>query len=152
MSKGRKKQPVALHLAKGNPAHLTKAEIEERQAGEIHVPFTDVKPPKYLTTNAQKKEFNEIAEKLLALNIFTELDIDALARYIIAKELYLIYSKKLKFMVRERDADLKEIDAVQRLQDKAFRQCVTGANELCLNVSSRAKLVVPPPPEEDDEL
>ena len=152
MSGGRPKKPIALHLAEGNPSHLTKGEIEERIEGEVRVPFTDVEPPECLTTKKQIDEFNDIAEKLVALGIFTELDVDALARYILSKELYLTYTNKLKAMLKHKDADLRDISTLQQLQDKAHRQCVTGANELCLNVASRARLVIPKPPEKDEEL
>lgn len=148
---GRPKKPIALHIANGNPSKLTDEEIEERKQTELHVPFVDVEPPDYLNAK-QKAEFNEIAGKLVGLGIFTELDEDALGRYLLAKELWLAYTKELKKMLNDNEADLRDIASVQQLQDKAFRQCVTGANELCLNVTSRAKMVIPKPPEEDEEL
>lgn len=151
MARGRPREPINLIIAK-NKKHLGKSEIEERRAQELKVPFKSVEPPRYLTAK-QKKEFREIAEKLLALDIFTELDVDALARYVTSRELHLIYTKQLKEKLQEEEQDLREIGALQSLQDKAFRQCVTSANELCLNVTSRAKLVIPQPPDgEDDEL
>lgn len=147
----RPREPIDLIVAKGKK-HLGRKEIEERRAQELDVPFVDVAPPSYLTAQ-QKKEFNEIAEKLVALNIFTELDEDSLARYIIAKSLYLEYTNILKKLLKMEVPDLKVIQSYQSLQDKAYRQCVTSANELCLNVSSRAKLVIPQKPDdEDDEL
>lgn len=121
----------------------------------MKVPFVDVKPPSSLTTKKQKEEFNSIAAKLVALNIFTELDVDALARYVTSKELYLTYTKRLKVLLQEPELDLYTVGKLQNLQDKVYKQCVTSANELCLNISSRAKLVIPPPPPpdgDDDEL
>ena len=147
----RPRQPVDLIKAKGKK-HMGKNEYEERKARELEVPFTDIEPPQYLTQK-QAKEFDEIAGKLLELNIFTELDVDALGRYIISRDLHLTYTKKLKAKLKEKDADLYEIRVLQNLQDKAYRQCVTSANELCLNISSRAKLTIPPPlDDENDEL
>lgn len=148
---GRPREPIDLIRAKGKK-HLTEAEYEERKASELQVPFTDVKPPTYLDPK-QKKEFNKIAAMLTALNIFTELDVDALGRYIISRELYLKFTKQLEELLENSEADIRDIGAAQAAQDKAFRQCVTSANELCLNVSSRAKIVIPQPPDdEDDEL
>ena len=147
---GRPREPIDLIKAKGRK-HLTEKEYEERKSSELQVPFTDVEPPECLTTKKQIAEFHDISEKLLALNIFTELDVDALARYILSKELYLTYTKKLKAMLGDKEADLRDISTLQGLQDKAYRQCVTGANELCLNVTSRAKLVIPQPPDDDDD-
>lgn len=144
----RPRKPLAI-----NKKHFTQDERDQREAEEMKVPFVDVKPPENLTTQKQKNEFNSIAAKLVALNIFTELDEDALARYIHAKELYNTYTKKLKKMLAADEVEWWEVKTVQQLQDKAYRQCVTSANELCLNVSSRAKLVIPQPPEnEPDEL
>lgn len=152
MARGKPREPINLIIAKGKK-HLGKKEIEERRAQELKVPFINVEPPTYLKSK-QKKEFNKIAEKLLALEIFTELDVDSLARYIISKELHTVYTKKLIERLKSKDkVDLDEIKTLQNLQDKAYRQCATSANELCLTVSSRAKLVIPKAlDDEDDEL
>ena len=91
---GRPREPVDLLIAKGKK-HLTKKEIDERRDSELKVPFIDVSPPSYLTAK-QKKEFRVIADQLLQLNIMTELDIDVLAQYCIAKDLYLEYSEQIK--------------------------------------------------------
>lgn len=141
----RPRQPADLVKAKGR-THLSQKEYEEKKNGELDVPFTDVHPPEYLTAK-QKEEFYEIAGMLTALGIFTELDVDALGRYIISRSLYLQFTKQLKSKLQDKEADMREISAAQTAQDKAFRQCVTSANELCLNVTSRAKLVIPQPPD-----
>ena len=87
---GRPRKPVAI-----NKKHFTKAEREQRENEELEVPFTDVTPPNYLTAQ-QKRDFAEYAEKLVALGIFTELDVDVLAQFCIARELYIGYSKQVK--------------------------------------------------------
>lgn len=87
---GRPRKPVAI-----NKKHFTKAEREQRENEELDVPFTDVTPPNYLTAQ-QKRDFTEYAEKLVALGIFTELDVDVLAQFCIARELYIGYSKQVK--------------------------------------------------------
>ena len=144
---GRNRQPIDLIVAKGRK-HLSKAEIERRREEEIKVPFTDVRPPSYLTGKAAD-EFDDIAEKLLALNIFTELDADCLARYIMSKALYLQYTSELNRMIRERmDADV--IGKFQRLQDSAFKQCRACASDLGLTITSRCKLQVPKVEDEED--
>lgn len=94
---GRTRQPTKVLIAKGKK-HLTKKEIDERMEKELDVPFKDVAPPDYLTA-AQKKEFNVYAEKLLALDIFTELDVDTLAQFVIARTLYVKYSNQLRKIV-----------------------------------------------------
>ena len=91
---GRPREPIDLIKAKGKK-HLSKKEYEERKESELNVPFVDVKPPNYLTAK-QKKDFKEYAKKLLALNIFTELDVDCLAQFCIAKDLYIGYSIQIE--------------------------------------------------------
>lgn len=135
----RPRQPIELVLAKGKK-NLTKAEIEARRAQEVKVDFKDVKPPDYLPAKL-KKEFDEIAGKLLAIGIMTELDEDCLARYLIAQSNYLNYTKLLAKAMRSEDMD--EIIKAQRAQDMAFKQCQSAAAALGLTISSRCKLVMP---------
>lgn len=99
---GRPREPVDLIKAKGKK-HLTKAEYEERKNSELQVPFTDVEPPDYLSAK-QKREFSAIASQLLDLNIMTELDVNVLAQYCIAKTLYLDYSDQLKKVMAKKNA------------------------------------------------
>ena len=147
---GRNKKPIDLHLANGNPSHLTKAEIEERQAQELEVPFTDVEPPSYLD-KAQKKKFREIAKMLLALGIMTELDVDCLARYVISHDLYLKYTEKVNALLNTDDIDMRDLNTVQNMQDKAFKQASSSASSLGLTITSRCKIVIPLPPDNEDE-
>ena len=135
----RPRQPVDLLIHKGKK-NLTKAEIEQRRKEELKVPFTDVSPPDYLPEKLQK-EFNEIADKLLRLKIMTELDEDTLARYLLSKQQYLQFTSLLNKAARE--GRLGEMERLSRLQDKAFKQCRSGAIDLGLTISSRCKLVVP---------
>ena len=180
--RGRPKKPIALHLAEGNPSHLSKDEIEQRQEEELDVPFKNVEPPAYLTAD-QKREFNKYAGMLLKLDIFTELDVDVLAQYCIAQEMYITYSKQIKKVLAKENAvhkwsvieslagDCEDVEALKKLlekilrrqrgddvavmmnlQDKAHKQCMACARELGMTITSRAKIVIPQPPEEDEEL
>lgn len=133
------RQPIDLVLARGKK-NLTKAEIELRRAQEIKVDFKDVKPPDYLPAKL-KNEFDEIAGKLLAIGIMTELDEDCLARYLIAHNNFLNYTKMLAKAMRTEDMDM--IIKAQRAQDMAFKQCQSAAGALGLTISSRCKLVMP---------
>jgi P27 family predicted phage terminase small subunit len=133
MGRGRPPKPIAVHLASGNPSKLSPDEIEERLEAEIKVPFTDVQPPDYLTA-AQKREFTGYAEKLLAIDIFSELDVDILAQYCIAKTLYLEYSKQVKAILskgnRRRDwlaietlaANCEDVDDLRDLLERLLRR------------------------------
>lgn len=135
----RPREPIDLIIAKGKK-HLTKAEIEERKSAEIDVPFKKIKPPKYLNAK-QKRKFKELAGKLLAIGIYTELDEDNLARYIIAQDLYLTYTAAVNELIEENSLIL--LKEVQNMQDKAYRQAQTCARDLGLTISSRCKLVMP---------
>ena len=78
--------PLEVVQARGSK-HLTKAEIKERQEREIK-PITDnIIAPGYLVKK-QKNEFYKIAEQLQKLKILGETDVDALGRYITAKDMY----------------------------------------------------------------
>lgn len=146
----RPRKPVDLMLLEGK-THLTKAEIEQRRKEELNVPFTDVSPPDYLPDKL-KIEFMEIAEKLLSLKIMTELDEDTLARYILSKQQYLQFTSLLNKAMRENR--LSEMERLSRLQDKAHKQCRSGATDLGLTVTSRLRLVIPEvePPKENKFL
>jgi phage terminase small subunit len=87
----RPRKPIAMHSK-----HYTKEEREQRESEELDVPIAEsVEPPDYLT-ESQKEVFNEYAEQLLDLKIFTNLDVDVLAQYCIARELYIEYSKQIR--------------------------------------------------------
>lgn len=145
---GRNAQPIALLKAKGK-SHLTKAEIQEREERELKVPFTDVHPPEYMNEK-QKEEFTRIAEMLLALNVFTELDIDCLARYVLERELYLTQHNEMR--KANKSGDAARIKEVGMEYDKTVRRIRGLASDLGLTPTSRAKLSIPPPPADDDDL
>lgn len=143
---GRPREPIDLIAAKGKK-HLTAAEYVERKNSEVKVPFTAVKPPSYLDKD-QKKTFRKYAKMLLDIGIMTELDIDCLARYVLAHDLYIAYTRELSALLIL--GNIVQIKEVQRLQDIAFKQAQTAARDLGLTITSRCKLVVPQPPDDDD--
>lgn len=145
---GRHPEPAALIAAKGK-SHFGAEEMEERKARELKVPFTDVHAPEYLSPK-QKEKFDGIADKLLALEIMTELDVDCLARYVLAHDVYLAYTSQVTKQIKS--GDIKALKEMQNLQDKAFRQAQSAARDLGLTITSRCKIVVPQPPEDEDEL
>lgn len=136
---GRNKQPIELVIANGKK-HLTKDEINFRRDGEVKPITDDMRAPSYLTAK-QKKQFDEIASKLIKLKIMGETDVDALARYIISNDLYLNAVKQLRKKEVQKDVDT--LSKWSNLQDKFFKQCRTCASDLGLTISSRCKLVIP---------
>lgn len=141
----RPRQPVDLVLHKGKK-HLTKAEIEERRSQEVKAPNDNVHPPDYLPGDLQV-EFTEIANELLGIGIMTNLDVDALGRFLIAKKLYLNITQLLlddpSLMVDNKD--------IVTTQDKLFKQSRVAAGDLGLTISSRCKLTIPKPTEDKQE-
>ena len=133
------RQPIDLVVAKGKK-HLGKAEIAERRAKEVKVPFTDIEAPDYLNAK-QKEKFDDLAYKLTVCKIFTELDIDVLARYVVSHDLYLAYTSQLTKAIKKQDMSL--INELQKLQNRAFIQADTCAKALGLTISSRCKIEIP---------
>lgn len=152
------RQPIELLRAKGKK-HLTKEEIEHRQAVELKPRTDEIVAPSFLT-GKQKTEFYKIAGQLQKLNVMGETDCDALARYITAQFFYADAVKELRKLSKERPkkedyedephkyyADLDiyytMMDDATKRQDRYFKQAQTAAAALGLTISSRCKLVAP---------
>lgn len=144
---GRPREPTDTIKAKGR-THMGKATEERRRAEELKVPFTDIRAPEYLSAK-QKERFDYYAKMLLALRIFTELDVDCLGRYILAHDLYLDYTRLLRSMLPYSDPE--EIARVQNMQGKVFNQAQMAARDLGMTITSRCKIIVPPPPDDGDD-
>lgn len=134
-----KRQPIEVVIAKGKK-NLTKEEIKERLASELKPIADNIIAPPYLTKK-QKDEFYKIAGQLEKLKIMGETDVDALARYIVANDLYIKAVRKLRSSEVNNDPVLFELWA--RNQERYFKQCRSSANDLGLSISSRCRLVVP---------
>ena len=143
----RPREPVNLLIAKGRK-HLTKAEIEKRRESEVQAPVDGIEAPAYLTPELQE-EFNKIATQLADIGIMTNLDIDTLARFIIAREIYI----KLSMQIVKQPAVLMSAKFPQIAinQDKAFKQCSAAARDLGMTISSRCKLVIPKHENEEND-
>lgn len=139
------KQPIELIQSKGKK-HLTKAEIEKRTAEEVKPCTEDIEAPSYLNVR-QKKEFDKIAKQLSKLNVLGETDVDALARFILARGLYVKLTKQL--MKKEVIGDPVRTDLYMKNQQRAFNQCRESANDLGLTITSRCRLVAPKAAEQE---
>ena len=156
---GRNKQPLSVIQGKGRSHHLTKDEIERRREHENAIKgYTDnLDPPVYLTA-AQKKEFEKISRELLRLDIFSNLDVDALARYIDSKDQYVKLVKTLRkikptIQVENEKGELETIanedyPKLMRAKNLLFNECRAAASDLGLTITSRLKLVIPKTEEE----
>lgn len=154
----RPREPIDLIAAKGRK-HLTKEEYEERKNTEITAPADNVKPPDFLLKK-EKEKFEELAKQLVDLKIMSNLDCDALARYVKAESEYIKVTKqlqKIKFTVDKKstiseDEQLAEQYAkynfLLKMQSRLAKMCNEIARELGLTISSRCKLVIPKEKEE----
>lgn len=138
-----KRQPTDVVIAKGRK-HLSKNEEAERRAGEVRAPTAKTaKPPKWLPEEL-RKEFRAVGKRLIALGIYTDLDADTLARYLVAQSEYLMATRYVHKAYAERDPE--EVEDWSRIQDRHFKQARNCANDLGLTVTSRCRLVVPDTP------
>ena len=134
------RQPTALVELKGKK-HFTKAELEERKNAEVDADTDNIVPPDYLTKK-QAGEFFALADELKRCEIMTNLDCDALARFIVARSDYADYVKLVRSIPKTVD-NLQELKEADKLKRGAFLDCNTAAKELGMTISSRCKLVVP---------
>lgn len=150
---GRNKQPLSVIQGKGRSNHLTKQAIKERQEQEDALRgFIDkIEAPSYLTKK-QKEDFDKIATELVRLNIFSNLDVDTLARYIDSKTQYLDLLKHIKkikatevVMVQGKKKIFANEDypKLMRVKNTLFNECRAAASDLGLSITSRLKLVIP---------
>lgn len=155
------RQPIELVVAKGKK-HLTKAEIEERKRTEVKAPADKVTAPPYLTPE-QKKKFKKIVKELRAVDLVSNLDVDALARLVIAMDRYVAITEELNRqplmltiqvpsgvkddegnpILTEKEVVNGEVERLLLIQDRCFKQCRQGASDFGLTVSSRCRLMIP---------
>lgn len=144
-----RRQPIELVQARGKK-HLTKSEIEYRKKTEIKADLGGIDPPDHLT-DEQKGEYIKYATQLIDLEIFSELDVETLANWIQARDEY-VELKRIRSCFNLLNPDeLKQAESISRLQDRAFRQMRSAANDLGLTISSRCRLVVPKTEEKEKE-
>lgn len=143
-----KRQPTDVVLANGRK-HLSKTEEAERRAGEVKVsPAKTAKPPKWLPEGL-RKDFRAVGKRLIAAGLYTDLDADTLARYLIAQSEYLMATSHVHKAYQERDPE--EVEDWSRIQDRHFKQARNCANDLGLTVTSRCRLVVPESRQETED-
>ncbi|MGH0447719.1 phage terminase small subunit P27 family [Bacillus mycoides] len=147
----RPREPVDLVVLKGKK-HLTKAEIESRKSKEIKAPSDKIRAPSYLPKDL-RRDFKKISDELIRIEIMANLDVDALARYLISRKEWIKLSEVLSSMspieVVENEKGEPTVisnDTYKEVSinhDRFFKQCRAAASDLGLTVTSRCKLVVP---------
>lgn len=146
-------KPLSVIMGNGNTAHLTKAEILEREKREIKAPCDEVEIPSCLKSKKLKEKFNFIVKQLKRINLMSNLDVDCIVRYITAEEEYEQITAKINktsIMVEGINENglpdyvvNKEYERLINLQDKVFKQARSAAGDIGLTITSRCKLVMP---------
>lgn len=137
------RQPVDVLKEKGK-SHYSKKELEERKNEQIIAPIAEnIEIPAFLPDDLQEK-YISLANQLVEIGIFSNIDAETLARYVIAQKNYEIVSKELENEEIGTEKYFKLINA----QDKLFKQCQNGASKLGLSITDRTKIVVQKPKEE----
>lgn len=150
---GRNKLPLRVIKGNARSNHITKHEMKKRLAHEekMRGPTENIIAPPYLTA-VQKKEFDDIAKELLKLEIFSELEIDVLARYLDSKYQYVQVVKDLRKMKptitveengKKQTFENEDYRKLLRTKNTLFNECRAAATDLGLTISSRLKLVFP---------
>lgn len=152
---GRPRQPLSVIQGKGRSNHITKAEAKRRREHEERMKgrTDNIIAPSYLTKK-QKEEFYNIAEQLVELEIFSNLDIDNLARYIDSRDQYIRVTRDLRTMKPTKKTSKEKISndeyaKLMRVRNRLFDECRSAASDLGLSISSRLKLVIPEPKEKE---
>lgn len=146
---GRKAKPIALHLLEGRK-HLTKAEIEQRLAGEQQFAIGNdkIKPPKWLDDIA-KKEFKRIVREMEQTGILTNIDVDMLALYCDAYSQYIqccevIRREGLMVEYTNKAAETNKVPhPLLSKKKQLFEQMKALATEFGFTPSARAKIAIP---------
>ncbi|HEY5576219.1 MAG TPA: hypothetical protein VIK34_05820 [Clostridiaceae bacterium] len=87
---GRNAKPINLHIAGGNPSHLTKAEIQKRQETEIKLGNSKLICPSYIKNNANAYgKWKEITKIYKDVDFVSSGDAGLLARYCMTHSEYL---------------------------------------------------------------
>lgn len=150
------RQPLAVLEGNGRK-HLTETEKTERAAGEVKAPAPkQIRAPGYLPEKL-KAEFRALGRRLLDAGLYTVLDADTLARYLLARQSYLAATQDVLQAQRgtvvdgRRAVDLEKLDGASKIQERFFKQCRSCANDMGLTVTSRCRLVLPPAANKTEE-
>lgn len=131
--------------------HLTQAEKAERRAQEIKLPAAEkATPPKWMgrgfdeqTAKVLKAEFRKLGKQLIDAGLYSDLDADTLAHYLVARHQWELAAVTAEEALSMGLAGMKPASAWSSIQDKYFSAARKCANELGLTLTARCKLVMP---------
>lgn len=98
--------------------------------------------PVYLM-GALRARFDALAPDLMAMGTLTEMDVDALARYVLSENEYIRVSSLVLDAIQAEDP--ATADKWASVQDRLLRQCMAAGAEFGLTPSARrARGLIPP--------
>ena len=127
--------------------HLSQAEEAERRAGELNVPAPEKATPPDWLEKEFRTEFRRLGRKLIPLGLYTDLDADVLAQFLVCRARWVEADKMAALRIADKAAEAAA--KWTGIQGTYFKQCRQCAQALGLDVSSRCKLVIPA--KDDDE-
>ena len=146
------RMPVDFHILQGNKSRLSQVEIEERKERELK-PETlkTIKIPECIKDKKSKEEYKKIAKELIKLDIFSQLDVDSLARFILSREQYLKIMEQIgrTELLNEFNEVNCEYERLTSLANKYFTMCRQTAGDCGLTITSRCKIILPKKKEVD---
>lgn len=135
-----KRQPTALIEAAGRK-HMSRAEADARRDREVFVPpAKQFNPPGWLLKK-HHQEFLSLAQKLADCGLYTELDADIIAQYVVARADWVAARKLAARAIREKD--LRAAREWTSVQAAYFKQARQAGEAMGLSVTSRCRLVLP---------
>lgn len=141
------RMPVKLAKATGQLKDLSKADLQKREDEEIKPRTDNIHPSSNLPKQLHEK-FYYYAEQLVELGLMSNLDCHVLERFLIAQNLYDKVAKQILaippvFIIDGEDVINETFVKLNKQLESLNNQCKSSATELCLNVTSRCRLVVP---------
>lgn len=129
--------------------HLSQAEKAERRAQEFKLPSAEkATPPKWLgrgfdeqTAKVLKAEFRKLGKQLIDAGLYSDLDADTLAHYVVARHQWELAAAQAEHYLQMSAGGAA--DTWGKVQARYFADARKCANELGLTLTSRCKLVVP---------
>lgn len=137
--------------------HISKAEAAERRSQEFSVPKAEkATPPKWLgrgfgddVAKSLKAEFRKIGKQLIDVGLYTDLDADTLAHYVVARHQWELAAVEAENALSGKLSGAS--DAWGKVQARYFADARKCASELGLTLSARCKLIVPEKPAYETE-
>ena len=149
----RRAKPIALHLAQGNPNHLTKAEIEHRKKSEIKIGDSKLTPPEFIKNDLiAYAKWKEIVKIFKNFDFVSSGDVGLIARYCKTYAEYLEAIERKKIFENNAEISLDDLIKLDSLINKKMDLLTKMEDRLFLNPLAKIKNVPKKEEEKEDPL